>query len=861
MKRKDFNIFEQFIPSSDLDGVDAKPEILSWLQNYKIKNGFLQTYPTFSEIPLAENTAQLVANGYEMLDAVSFYHSKQGEVLVIILWKETATLNTKLKIMVNDIDVTGHLYWGGAVTNFIEKPSNINFALVNDELKINLNCEATTTLVTPMILNLTLIYLEEVKYVENNNNMVREPGWYLRPRWLGMTCGNYASPIVFFVNYYGIIPSGNPKFYLEDFQDENYIPEFSFDGLPATYSPAERLLRRPGVYSMGGINGNLVQDVPGIFHVGFRINNLRNLSKISFNYEAKGDLADDMSIEVKVIETDNPASAQTIFKKTYEQGIIRDRDVQVEIPVNKISIKSFYLLFLLDIPPKTRYDEFRTAETCVLAVDNIKLTANEGVIIGKYRNGQRALLTITGDSYEEGTLLGIYGYGNTSYPYRDLTLKLARNRVEYDIVEYEIYFQNPVDNLYYKRLSAKVDGKWEVDPYNPTTLVMRVVDVVEEDKIETLNFNYGLGLIRVDNQFKIFSEAVLSGKIYAVTDSYEIRTTHIAGNGLLQPDSFPYDHDQNFGFIEESKNVKLLAALILNENNLALLSQYGMSIYSVYANRGMLVKLLRVAFQDYTGFNVKSLTKAVTGISPTPGFFFTTTEGIWYHSGEVNALPKNLIAGKLDNLWQSAKKDGIGLYVPATKEYWYQYKDTEFLVYEVLYETFRIQTAFANNISFAFLQNKDIVVGTKNKLGVWKMSNPSYDIAGFSTHNFELNSPYYNKILHSLEISLKKDSENPLPEFNFYAYVIVDDTMTYPFVFNSLENRLVRLFPLSVRAKQVKIVVMIPALNFSVKITGFSIFYTEDGVMHEISGSPNEHLPISSLGLYGRNYGRDYIVM
>ncbi len=865
MKRKDFSIFQQFVPSTDIDGIDAKPEVLSWLSNFKIGNGFLQSYPSPTSLTLSTNVATSVANGYEIIAGTSFYHSKQGEVLVIILWKETAPDTEKLKVFVNDENLTGHLYWGGAITNFIEKPKNVNFHLVNDELKINLNCEATTTLTSPTILNLSLIYLEEVKYVENNNNLVRPAGWYLRPRWLGMTCANYNSPIVFVPNYYFRPFGTTPKSWTEDFQDEEYIPHLNFDNLPANYGGAGRVEYRTGKWGIGAENGNN-SDTNIHFFVGFRIDNLRNVGKINFSYIARGTPAYDMHIEIKVNETDSPESkAQTIYKKEFQAEVSHlEFEVEQEVILNKISTKSFYLLFLIHVPPKVVIGNRYVANSLVL-IDNLTLTASDGVIIGKYRNKQRALLTITGDSPEEGTLLGVYGVGNIAPPhvYRDLYLYVARNRIEYDIEEYEIYFKNLNDNLYYKKLYVKVDGQWNVDSLNPTTLIWKYLDVMKEDEVETLNFNYGLGLVRVDNQFLIFSEAVLSGRIYAITNSYKIRMTHIAGNGAIQPDSFPYDEDKNFGYIEESKNVKLESALILNENNLAFIARNGISVYSVYSNRGILSKVLRISFQDYTEFNPKSLTKTVTGISPLPGFFFVTNEGIWFHTGEVGGIPKNLIAGRLDNFWRTmADKKGIGFYVPATKEYWYQINSLELLVYETLYDSFRIQTKpSTSEITSACLVDKDIVFFTKNSIYTWKVDNSSFNIAGFTTHKFDLGSPYTNKILHSFEVLLKREAGESLESFTVFVYVTVDDNKTYNFQFNSREKRLIRFFPLSVRCNTVQVSILVPALSYSVKISQFVIFYTEDGNMQGLSGSPNEHLTISSIGAYGRNYGRDYIIM
>jgi len=174
--------FDSWIPATDIDGIDAKPSILADVSNFRFRNGFMENVYQFEQIDLPDAFADDVKNGdWELLSVCVFTHSEQGEQMLYVLWKgDEPAPEDRLRLFLgsNELDLDEQ----SAGLAFSDKPNNINYNFVNDQLKINLNCNGDYGSTEQVILNLTLIYLEDVTY---NSSVARLAGWYCFPRWLG----------------------------------------------------------------------------------------------------------------------------------------------------------------------------------------------------------------------------------------------------------------------------------------------------------------------------------------------------------------------------------------------------------------------------------------------------------------------------------------------------------------------------------------------------------------------------------------------------------------------------------------------------------------------------------------------------
>lgn len=831
MKEAKFNVFTKFVPTTDVDGVDIKPEYLSYISNMKIKNGFIESLPNFAEQTLPASVTTLLSSGYSIEAVTYFYHSKQGHNVVYVLWKESALENDRIKILVNGEVMTNPKYAKGEL-QYLTPPENINFHLVNDELKINLNCEGRigdAGIGGRFIVNLNLAWLEEIRY-EVSGSPTRSAGWYLSLRWLGK---EYAHGLE--VSQGGFYNStGNYEEVIKEEFEGSLIPEISVDGNIFIFNGTAYITNTSGTESKTGI-------------IEWR--DLNNVGKVKIAYRFAGTPISSGNFEIRINLLNG--ITREFIKQVVKVYSTSEKSEEVEIPLDKFTTDKFILQFVLIAPPIYGGSLVSTQ----VYLNYIYLYPSPVFLVAKYFNGQRALLL--GDKKADTEYLRIPH--TFDFPSGLALILYIHKDLDYRISEYELYCKSFADELFYKKIVYGISGNWSLSG-NYYVFDSSQIEIIEEPE-ETLNFNYGFGEVFVDNDFKILSEAVLTGRVYAATGSYLIRMSHLSGSGKIQPDSFPYDFDKKVGYIENLRSSSVSAVILLNENNLALISEDGFTVFNSFASRGVSIKQLKMETKLFAGFNSKSLTKSISGNSTTAGMYFITKEGMWQHDGSYNSLPVNVTFQELFNYWRQSKKDGIGFFVKETGEYWYEYDNVNFLVYEVAYKAFRIHSKPAVSLKGSFeFPDGSAGIYTSSKVYKWSLSNVNYGVAGISSHKSYLNSgDFPNKILQSIMVELKKEFYETVPTFNYFVQVLADNKV-YQFIFSSNEKKAIRLFPLSVRCKEVTVIALFPVLSHQIAISQITLYYTVDGLTRDINAS-NEHLTISLPGGYGKDYGRSYIVI
>lgn len=928
MKELRYDNIQRWIPPTDVDGIDVKPEMSSVLRNAILRNGFLTNAVDTVPQTLGENVQGTLDLGYEIIGYTNFNHSSKGFHEVYVLYNSS---NKRLYLFVDDEVVTID-NTSGYVT-CLTVPNNINFNLVNDELKINLNAKATI-LSKEVLLNISLQWLEEVGYVKRvgipsltgitftgtglddlavtgeetdyqahtydiviteegaggeedlykwridggdwsvgnyrcrdtfqlltNGISVKfgaETGHTLGDMWSVTTVlgGGYVKPAGWFAcpRWLGYIPTTDKvritnstpptEFLIEDFEDNIFI-----GGLVLNSSPYPDWEREEGKLQI--VHNGSGRTNPVYFR------NFRNLKRIKMRLDMSGEVI----FNLDLVNFSDGSIAKRIFNTSVTPGV-SEYDKEVIIEVDEFQGRTFDLK--LDATVSGYEGGSGVTFSSYIKIDSIEFFAHETIILGKYFNGSRALIG-TGAGTTEKFGIDIFN------PDPNIQVTLDKNYVDWRMTGFELYAKNTNDIYILK-------GKWSVDQTwtQLGNLLLRNLTFQEEDEaVETLNFNYGLGEgIRVDTQHLIYSEVSFNNRVYAVANSYLIYQSHIAGSGRIQPDSFPFSLEDNYGFIEEAKSNALLNLFIINNNYLLLFMKNAFSLYMIASNRGTLQKELRILASSFTGFNPKSLTRTITGISTTIGAYFVTNEGIFFHDGSLGSIPKNLILETHKIYWRTVEKTNFGFFDYQDNEYWYATKVfleerddpdggggrefTEFLVYEADYKTFRFVRLEKAFYDFAGYLDGIPLLRTNKKIEKLDKKNNKSLNAVVEMHYTNLGKDDYSKIAQYLLVSLKDkyQGDTVIIKANFD-----DQPITYSYTISTNEVRMLRLLPESVRFKKVKLSIVLGNVNKPpITISYFALGFTEDGIgaMGELPEHPKFEVAETGYGrAYGRYYGRN----
>lgn len=1026
MKKLEYNNIQKWIPSTDIDGIDIKPEIASVVRNVVLRNGFIRNEVDTINKVLPANVQSWIFGGYSLIAYTNFYHSIQGMQEVFILWSSSeSAVSIHLGEQIIKIDDFAEY------TICESKPSNINFSVVNDELKINLNCYATLR-AKRVILNLTLLYFdEEIRYTGANgvftnsfsgtgvndllginNGMVLGDSIEVKIstavtpdtpmsvvftgtglddliveelikannvyevivdsqslgfdfiRWR-VNSGSWSDPVMLFMpltingqlrismlslqghtlgDYWTIttyagsggtdkfvwrLNSGtwsseiniDPIYYnsygnignlsilflskaghtvddiwtfaiepvtgllikdkgwgcyprwigwakdkevatqsnlYEDFEDGVYIQGFSIPNVLEN----EAEIGVPPIAENFGNNfagkALFVQDSTGEYRQGYaQIINLKMVGKVKFTVvTANMGMVSDSGVGVGriVVEILGTASRKYISTLEFSDDSKTHEKVELDIPFKKYTGETLTLRISFYTPPRIiGFNPVLLFPNTVVGIEDLEIEGNKIMVLEKLVSRQR------------GLIYGLTQITDTEF-ITSGKLRLLPNLIDPRVSSYEIYIKS--NEVY--QLIAEInitDLGWNTNGNYLEHSIENNFDVVE-----TLNFNYGLGEgVRVDEQHKIYSEVIFNNRVYTIADSYLIRQSHISGSGAIQPDSFPFSPEDNYGFIEESKNKVLKSLFIINNNFLLLIMDGGFSVYMIQSNRGALQKELRLLMNPFTGFNPKSLTRDITGVSTTAGAYFVTNEGIFFHDGSLGSLPVNLIVESHKLYWRTVEKTNFGFYDYQDNEYWYAtkvYREdrddplgeggrefTEFIIYEVDYKSFRFVRLEKAYYEFAGYTNGKPLLRTDSKIDILDKTNTKSLNSYVEMHKYDGGSEFYNKIAQYLQIELKQ------PYLNSSLLIRAqfdNQPITYSYLISTNEVRMIRILPLSVRFKHVVISIVFNNKDLKpLEISKFCLYYTEDGIgrMAELHEHPSFDEDRSQ---YGKKYGRYY---
>jgi len=789
---------DTWIPETDVDGVDAIETVLADVANVDFSNGYIENASNVTAIDTPTGVLAKQLTGYSLLSAKTFYHSTQGQQTVYILWKESATdapADPKLIIYRNDTLMI--IDEGGTGITYLAKPEIITYNLVNDQLKINLNIRASYIMAEPVILNLTLVYLEETKYDSTNE---RAEGWHICPRWLGWAQKDYA----YLYNEYA---KGEV---IENFEDTTYIRGFSAGGWSREVDPDDS-----SNYILRNYDTNRVSPI--------KITGIRSAGKISFDFKAVSvNYNVDAYISVALSDGEGNYFGQTLITvmelSAYAESF---KSIELEPDVMKDILYTIYI---------------NTYGINDARIDNIKITPAETVVIGVYGDGQRALMF--------GDALGVYGGTE------NLRFSINEAHIDWRIVRYEVYTQASDISLLIGEVPVDGTG-WTKSGY----ILSKDVYFFEEDDDEyhkTLNFKYNLpNDARVDNQRYIYSEITHKSRIYFVNNDYKIYQSHISTNLAIQADAFPYDEETGFGYIIVDHSKINLALANSPTNDMVIITNQGLYVYFIQPSGSGTFKQLKMGSGNITISALKSLTSVLNGEPATDGLFWIDDNGIYYYGGGLTP-PENLITATHQRYWEAItsqrKSEAVGFYNPIRKEYWL-YINQEFLIFELSYKKFKKYNTISGATEFMGYVN--LIPRYMSDSSILSCAPAERLGALVETHynSIEGNPEIYHKILQELYLEFGTSDTDTIITMQVYA----DDWHVGDYIFNSNERFSKWLSPAGLRFNKVKLRIIIP-IESHIRVKEFGFSYTPD--VAEPLGIVPVNIAESGYGFdYGNNYG------
>ncbi|MHB9147706.1 MAG: hypothetical protein ACYC2U_04730, partial [Candidatus Amoebophilus sp.] len=652
VKYKDF---QGWIPETDIDGVDAGTKFLSEAINIDFENGFLRpcVSPVVEATP-TEMDADLAA-GYNIVSAKMFTHSTQGLCTFYVLFKAiTGTYYYKFYLTDSAIGATSELTINNIGSNptLSSVPSNISYDFVADQLKINLNVTGTLLGIATTMMNLTLVRLLSPT---QNDCSTGSAGWYLVPRWLGWQVNNPSylgiSNIVGGVSKVSLAETCNdiiPESWLEIV---NNIEMFNTKGWKTIYPTSAGVIRTKSTNSFC---------------------NIKNIILLGMS------IGSDDSATVKI-------NRITTGEEVYSSSI-----THTEIAV--------YIISQFDTNLTGNDYQITITITGTFILDNFIINGfayNEYCVLGKYADGQRALLS-----------------GTTSSPlivpdlYDSMYLRVYGTHVDYRLAGYEVYIK--INEIFYLVSEIDSNSGWSADAYGGIGWYKQLIVWTENDTLAvTLNFNYGLGAtVRVDTQRTIYCETSYRNRTYTVNGSFRVYQSQIAGNARHQPDSFPYDEANFYGFFELPRSENAMGIVVTPLEELAVLCLNGKAyVYYMQISQGASYKRTK-AINGNAGLTwTKSLVKDISGNPNGNIIAWADYNGIYAYAGGVDAPIDLTIKANIKNWWLSQrfgytydpygmkKSNVIGFYYPSKNEIWFADGDSggynTILIYEIDYGRFK----------------------------------------------------------------------------------------------------------------------------------------------------------------------------
>lgn len=835
--------FKAWIPSTDIDEIDAPEGVLTEALNVDFRNGYLENSQTAVVVAHPTDIATDISNGYELLSMKGFTHSDKGDATVYILYKYTTVHLVKIWLvgggetvpkLMNIDEQNSDIEW-------LEKPTEINYSLVNNQLKINLNCLVKYDDIADkeVIANLTLLYIEETIYPPSI--LTRATGWYLTPRWLGWQEGCL------------IADSSN----LNDV-NENFI-----DG---TIDDARILIKNGATISAGGIN-------------------LRSVgSTIQLNAVCPRTIV--ITAATPPAITGYIAVAQELIIVCYDSAnnILQENSITVQPDYAPLPLLAPSYNVIINDPRKTASIEIRKAAMADTDIRDCKVYTlrvylgyysthpyneeydGEFILIGLTKDGQRGKLSIDGNAK-------ISGANSTA-----TKLKIPVNNVDWRYIQYELYFK--YGSIHYLCFYISID-KDEKFPATWSISNGYLIAPMKEIIIlrDTLPFKYGLPAdTRVDNQRHIYMEVEHKGRIFFIKDDYKVYQSHISANMAIQADAFPYDEEVGFGYFITSHNRINRGIAITPTNYLAIFTDSGFYVYFIQPSSTGSFKTLRLSSGSIGLSSRNSITKALTGDPATDGLFWVDDNGVYFYTGDSQP-PKNLILPAHEKYWREevspvAKANTVGFYNPLKREYWLKVGSDAIgetvsndytIVYELPYDNWKRQKFTNLGLDeFYGVFNNVLYYRSGNQFVKFDISTKSIFVieTPYNTGHIEGQQGYnrmipeiYDKILQEVYMVFENENNNTT---DVYLEPIVDGTNTDIgiFKFNPKLPFEKWLTPLGIRFNRIKFRVYNTEIGKITRIKEFGCSYTLD-TKEPLGQQMVDDQPSDSYG-YGRSYGRAY---
>lgn len=640
--------FQRWIPETDIDGVDATLNVLADIKNMDYGHGFLKNTAAQSLYAYPDNVDAEIEDGYSLVSARIFQHSERGSCVFFVLYKSSITsYKFFIKDSVGSVELNideqnSSVVYGGAV-------SNVNYNLVNDQLKINLNFDTSyTALSKTVVTNLTLVYLPEVVY---NATKKRSARWYLFPRWLGWS---YQTGEVSLFSAYN-------NSYTEDFEDTSYIPNLngiSGDWSLSTKSPIE------GSQSLYAENSGATSKNMSLIY----ITGITSLASLSFEMESN---TAGVQIRCRIIDE---STSDVLYDSTHteEDSNIGGMTITFEPSITQ-SYSSIRVHLNITVPGTGSIVWVDPSGNAIIKIDTLTLTgASDISVVAKYSDGQRGLI-------KTGQTLGVYSYNY---------IKIKETDIDWRVSSYEIYI--PIDDIYYLIGEFEVVTGWDSVTY--AGYYTNYFTAYDFASTTTLNFNYGLGEeVRVDNDKEIYSEAIYHGRVYFVNGDYKIYQSHIAGSGLIQADSFPYDADTGFGFSELPYSEITSALAVTSLDELFILAKMRNYLYYIQYASGTVMRKMKVVEGGKGCWQDSNVMKELGGAPSASILAWSSLEGIFIYAGGMDS-PINIIEETHQKYWQSLnaynRQSAKVAYNYATNEIWVAIGSI-IIIYEIAYQAFK----------------------------------------------------------------------------------------------------------------------------------------------------------------------------
>lgn len=829
---KRFKDIQGWIPEEDADGVDVKDIYVSDCENVDFENAFMKNAVEPQVVSFPTEVNNLISSGYSIKGVGHFIHDERGSTFLYVMYKSDS--GHIVKFIVSDSEGTTielNIDEQNSDVTFTGEPTDIVFALEDNQLKVNLNIAVNYTTLNKLVMgNLTLIYLDTITYIENVTE--RSAGWYLFPRWLGWS---YDEDLVY----------QWAEGALEDFEDGTYEYNISFPTPTSIIKPftTDGTYAKEGSQSIFSTSTGTILTVSGGTqnYPHYRMDMIPTDPKVlTFWARTDENAPANLSFIVVIGGVESVLESWVVDtggeweKFTAEARLVGSIDrFELRQTINKITRYTVTI-----VPPFILPDQFQFNRLNIDALSWAE-TAEEldATIVAKYVDGQRARL-------QNGFL-------------SPFTLTVDEKEIDWRVVAYEVYRVPAAGGTQVLwSVVTPEDNVWTTDSGILSTPISL------KETTTSLVFNYSLGssvkVYSIDEDTnvigdKMFSEGYHKGRVYYVKGDSKVYQSHLSGTGRGQPDSFPFDIDTQFGFFETFKSEENLTVSITPQDELVIGTKRKAYVYFIQGGQGTVLRILKAINGGQSVIDAQAMLSDLEGQPEATVLAWYNEEGFYLSPGGVRE-PQDVIKATHKNYWleKANKEDIVMFFNKAKKEIWLAFPNKEIMIYELDYNKWkRYAYPFAITQYIGNINNDLYVLGDDNKmykvdfgnnLGLTGYVTTHYSTDTLMVDRYPISAPEHElKVLQELFVAFNKRSTG------IFEYTIIADGNTYdpinmyPSNFNDLT-----LSPQLVVYGKVKIKLKIPAVGAWVREFGYHF--------SSIERSPGQIVQPSKTGI-GMNTG------